>query len=588
MAPGRRVARAWVSAAFGALVSLLCLFMVLVRAAPPRISLTVVVFSCLSRTACQHACAWLSPHAQQLCRVLNLCVSRWRAVRWCWARRVAAQTQRRRFSLQRRGLARSCGSGTPVAGKVDHHRQTCISVSCANLITGLSTSMLARTRRRPCSAARQLCRARRVAASMQRRGFASQQSGCVCSLTATLLKRWLRTKHDPSGRCLRNCSLPRRRDPSVLLLRLTISPKVPRVSDERERGPRTTSDPFWNSERHILALHVHAARTPGLHFYLNLCLHLPLPRRALTSTRLTAQEQAFLAVFVDGHWPQMRKCHTARHLSPLCAPRGDEDGSLAWAFSVHRVSWRRLASHASFPISGTGLRRETLATRSVRLMGAASSARWAATGAHSAHRDTLEGDQSVFIGTIHGDGAAYDGHDSDLWFLAGGSLLVQCTVALGLGTLPYLVHDDAELFARVGSALQRSDTDGEQLVASARDCDHRLSLCRRVRPFSGVATCSSKLHLVAHVRSTSIFERLARRKCPGAVASRARVAAQPLRLGGCTVRNFVDLWSCGNAVSVLCLLCVSYGGRADRWLFFHVFWWKRGPLTWLNFFSAPI
>ena len=32
----------------------------LVRAGPPRISLTVVVFSCLSRTACQHSCAHLA------------------------------------------------------------------------------------------------------------------------------------------------------------------------------------------------------------------------------------------------------------------------------------------------------------------------------------------------------------------------------------------------------------------------------------------------------------------------------------------------------------------------------------------------
>ena len=53
-------AQAWVSAAFGSLVSPLCLLMVLVRAGPSRISRAVVVFSGLSRTACQHACAHMA------------------------------------------------------------------------------------------------------------------------------------------------------------------------------------------------------------------------------------------------------------------------------------------------------------------------------------------------------------------------------------------------------------------------------------------------------------------------------------------------------------------------------------------------
>ena len=44
---------------------------------------------------------------------------------------------------------------------------------------------------------------------------------------------------------------------------LTISRNVPWVSDESECGPRTTSHPFWKAERHVPAMPVHAARTPG-------------------------------------------------------------------------------------------------------------------------------------------------------------------------------------------------------------------------------------------------------------------------------------------------------------------------------------
>ena len=54
----------------------------------------------------------------------------------------------RRFSLQRRGYACSCGSDIPAACRSDNFRQTYISGSCSNLITGFPTNMLARKRRR--------------------------------------------------------------------------------------------------------------------------------------------------------------------------------------------------------------------------------------------------------------------------------------------------------------------------------------------------------------------------------------------------------------------------------------------------------
>ena len=107
------------------------------------------------------------------------------------------------------------------------------------LITGLSANMHARTSRRPRTAARYLCRARLVAATMQRRGFfiaaawlcLLSQSGSLNSYPlrrmaahetrAELFRGRLpagiaRGAYDPSGRCLRHSLLPRRRDPSVL------------------------------------------------------------------------------------------------------------------------------------------------------------------------------------------------------------------------------------------------------------------------------------------------------------------------------------------------------------------------------------
>ena len=59
--------------------------------------------------------------------------------------------------------------------------------------------------------------ARLVAASMQRRGFSSQQPGLVCSLADS--------SAELSIRGARKSFLPRRRDPSVLVLQLTISPE---------------------------------------------------------------------------------------------------------------------------------------------------------------------------------------------------------------------------------------------------------------------------------------------------------------------------------------------------------------------------
>ena len=195
--------------------------------------------------------------------------TRQHAIRWLGcARLVAAQTKCRRFSCSQLRVRHSSGQ-----------RQTCISVSCAILITCLSSSMLARTvvadRLRPDKCVS--CEARRGHNAAQRIFIAAawlclqSQSGSLNSYPlrrtaaretrAELFRRRLpagiaRRSCDPFGRCLRKSLLPRTRDPSVLVLRMCHG------SATSASAPHMTRDPPWKAEQQHVAMLAHAPGTP--------------------------------------------------------------------------------------------------------------------------------------------------------------------------------------------------------------------------------------------------------------------------------------------------------------------------------------
>ena len=199
------------------------------------------------------------------------------------ARHVAARTPCRRFSLRRRGFSRRRGFDAPEHGRqspsdlhqclvhdLDHrppdqHASTNTSSPTDRGPIVLSCDACGRFKavQRICIAAVWLCWQslfgsfnsyfpRRMAAHEARTELFRRR----------LPAGTIRGAHDPSGPCIRESLLPRRRDPSVLVLQLTILQDVPQVSDERESGLRIISDPPWKAERQLVALLAHVARIP--------------------------------------------------------------------------------------------------------------------------------------------------------------------------------------------------------------------------------------------------------------------------------------------------------------------------------------
>ena len=86
------------------------------------------------------------------------------------------------------------------------------------------------------------CRLARLVAVGQHGTFGRRNDGC---------SRCRRLSHHEVWRRVHKSLLPRRRNPPVSVVQVTISRRALRVSDECARGPRTTSNPFSTTDRHI-------------------------------------------------------------------------------------------------------------------------------------------------------------------------------------------------------------------------------------------------------------------------------------------------------------------------------------------------
>ena len=129
----------------------------------------------------------------------------------------------------------------------------------------------------------------------------------------------------------------------------------------------------------------------------------------------------------------------------------------------------------------------------------------------------------------------------------------------------------AHWIARVGSARERLDIDSTWLpgrgCATARQGERERpwplplpalpTIWRRGHTFvdnTSGRTCAGCQHP----------ERATRGRCPGAAGAGVRDAAQRLRLDGSAGHRNVDLLQGGKVVSVICVVCGSYGGRVVR------------------------
>ena len=93
----------------------------------------------------------------------------------CSVCRSSKTKGRRVFSLRLRGFARRCGSVIPVAGRQGRPSSSYLQPAFRPVCLREHVFVHG-------TAARYLCRVRRVAASTQRRGCSMQQPGSVCSL----------------------------------------------------------------------------------------------------------------------------------------------------------------------------------------------------------------------------------------------------------------------------------------------------------------------------------------------------------------------------------------------------------------------
>ena len=174
--------------------------------------------------------------------------------------------------------------------------------------------------------------------------------------------------------------------------------------------------------------------------------------RALHSSELSMAEKAYLrSAVVDGQWTQQRKFRAGRTWSPLCMSCGSEEGSLA-----HR-HFRCPGEPGSAPcVIPSPFRAAAESGKLWELDSFASRALLPAPpgrplGYMVPYDVRWQGDRSLVSGVVYGDGAAYEGQDSELC-VAGWGLVA--TAAAGnpvtvSGTLPYLIQDvdGAELFA---------------------------------------------------------------------------------------------------------------------------------------------
>ena len=172
---------------------------------------------------------------------------------------------------------------------------------------------------------------------------------------------------------------------------------------------------------------------------------------ALNSSRLSAQEQAYLrSVVVGGQWVPRRKHRAAKTLSPPCALCGREEGSL-----IHRPfrcsevqdgepSNMQGPFHAAVQ-SGALWKHESFAARALL-----PALKGRPPGYTVPYETRWTGDRSLITGVIHGDGSVYEGQDADLC-VAGWGLVANTSTEQPVtvsGTLLFLIQDvdGAELF----------------------------------------------------------------------------------------------------------------------------------------------